>query len=360
MHGNPIVNHRLASLDALRGLTVAGMLLVNDPGSWDHVYAPLEHAAWNGCTPTDLVFPFFLFVMGVSVALAILPRLEQGVACNLLRNAALWRALRIVALGLAINALAAWWLPDRGMRWPGVLQRIGVCFAVVAAFAIYTPRRAWWAAIVAILAAWTALLLGGGSLAKWDNIADHLDGLVFGRYVWDHNLLTGQVHDPEGLLTTLPSIATSLLGLVAGTWLRAQRLRTLLATGMAGIALGGLWAGWLPLNKNLWTPSFVLWTGGWAMLALLAAYWLVERRHWPAWGRRFGVNAIAAYAGSEILQVALPALGWQEPLYRHAFASWIAPLAGDKLASLAFAVASVALWWAVVWWMDRRRLYLKL
>ncbi|MBW8824346.1 MAG: DUF1624 domain-containing protein, partial [Xanthomonadales bacterium] len=214
---------RFASVDALRGLTVAAMLLVNDPGTWDHVYAPLEHAEWNGCTPTDLVFPFFLFVMGASVALAILPRLERGATAKVLRNAALWRALRIIALGLAINALAAWWLPGREMRWPGVLQRIGVCFAVVSMFAIYTPKRTWWIAIVALLGGYALLLMSGGTLAKWNNIVDHVDGAVFGRYVWDHDTVTGQVHDPEGLLATLPSIASSLIGLYAGVWLRESR-----------------------------------------------------------------------------------------------------------------------------------------
>ncbi|HKR75272.1 MAG TPA: heparan-alpha-glucosaminide N-acetyltransferase domain-containing protein [Rhodanobacter sp.] len=353
-------SRRLASLDAMRGLTVAGMLLVNDPGSWDHVYWPLEHAAWNGCTPTDLVFPFFLFVMGVSVALAILPRLEQGVAPGALRNAALWRALRILALGLAINALAAWWLPGRDMRWPGVLQRIAVCFAVVAAFAIYTPRRAWWIAIVTLLAGYAALLFAGGTLAKWDNIVDHVDGAVFGHHVWELNSVTGQVHDPEGLLSTLPAIVSGLLGLCAGVWLRAGKLRLLFVAGVIAVVLGALWSPWLPFNKNLWTPSFVLWTGGWATLALLACHWLIDMRGWPAPGRRFGVNAIAAYAGSEFMQVALPALGWQQPIYDRGFASWIAPWGGDRLASLAFATVFVAFWWAVVWWMDRRRIYLKL
>ena len=351
---------RLASLDALRGLTVAGMLLVNDPGSWDHVYWPLDHAAWNGCTPTDLVFPLFLFVMGVSVALAVLPRREQGAAPGALRNAALWRALRIVALGVAINALAAWWLPGRDMRWPGVLQRIGVCFAVVAALAIYTPRRAWWIAIAALLALYAALLLSGGTLAKWDNLADRVDGAVFGRYVWDRDALTGRVHDPEGLLSTLPAIASSLLGLCAGVWLRARRLKLLLSAGMAAVLLGALWSWWIPLNKNLWTPSFVLWTGGWAALALLACHWLIDVRGFPALGRRFGVNAIAAYAGSQFMQVALPALGWQQPVYEQGFARWIAPWGGEELASLAFAIVFVTFWWAIVWWMDRRRLYLKL
>src|SRR5690242_18225762 len=248
---------RLASLDALRGLTVAGMLLVNDPGDWDRVYRPLEHAGWNGCTPTDLVFPFFLFVMGVSVALAILPRLEQGAAPGRLRNAALWRALRILVLGLAINALAAWWLPAREMRWPGVLQRIGVCFAVVAALAIHTPRRAWWLAIAALLAGYSVLLLSGGTLDKWANVVDRIDGAVFRRYVWDHDPATGLVHDPEGLPATLPAIASSLLGLCAGLWLRAGQLGRLLVAGVAALALGAAWSWWIPLNKNLWTPSFV-------------------------------------------------------------------------------------------------------
>jgi predicted acyltransferase len=351
---------RLASLDALRGITVAAMLLVNDPGSWDHVFAPLDHAAWSGCTPTDLVFPFFLFVMGVSVALAIVPRLEQGVAPAVLRHAALWRALRILALGVAINALAAWWLPGREMRWPGVLQRIGVCFAVVALFSIHAPRRSGWIAIAALLAGYAWVLRAGGTLDKWDNIVDHVDGAVFGHYVWERNPATGQVHDPEGLLSTLPAIASSLLGLCAGAWLRARRLAMLLLAGVACVLLGWLWSCWLPLNKNLWTPSFVLWTGGWAMLALLACHRLVDLRGWPALGRRFGMNAIAAYAGSELMQIVLPALGWQEPLYRRLFAGWLTPLVGPCVASLAWAVAFVALWWAIVWAMDRRRLYLKL
>jgi predicted acyltransferase len=215
-------------------------------------------------------------------------------------------------------------------------------------------------AIVTLLAAYTVLLLSGGTLAKWDNLVDHVDGVVFGRYVWDHDAFTGRVHDPEGLLSTLPAIASSLLGLCAGVWLRARRLKPLLVAGVAAVLLGAVWSLWIPLNKNLWTPSFVLWTGGWAVLALLACHWLVDVRGWPALGRRFGVNAIAAYAGSEFMQVALPALGWQRPIYEQGFARWIAPWGGEELASLAFAIVFVAFWWAIVWAMDRHRLYLKL
>lgn len=354
------MNKRLASLDALRGITMACMLLVNDPGTWYQVYPQLSHSAWNGCTLTDLVFPFFLFIVGVSIAMAILPRLEQGVAPAGLRNAALWRAVRIVALGLALNAASAWWPPGHDLRFPGVLQRIGVCFAVASILAIYTPRRAWVIAIVALLAGYAALLLAGGTLAKWDSIVDHVDSAVFGRHVWETNAATGQRHDPEGLLSTLPAIANSLFGLCAGVWLRERRLKRLLAAGVAAVALGWLWSYWIPFNKNLWTPSFVLWTSGWATLALLACHWLVDVRGWPPLGRRFGMNAIAAYAGSELMQVVLPPTGWQDAIYTHGFASWIAPWGGEKLASLGYAIAFVAFWWVIVWWMDRRRIYLKL
>lgn len=353
-------SRRLASLDALRGCTVAGMLLVNDPGDWGHVYAPLEHSAWHGCTPTDLVFPFFLFVVGVSVALAISPRLEQGVAPASLTHSALWRALRILAVGVAINLLAAWLLPQSHLRFPGVLQRIAVCFAGVALFAIYTGPRVQWAAIAGLLLGYAGLLAWGGTLEPWANIASRTDSAVFSRFVYLIDPLTGRGHDPEGLLGTLPSLAGTLLGLRAGSWLRREKLKSLLLGGLACLLLGALWSLWQPLNKNLWTPSFVLWTTGWATLVLLAFHYLVEQRGWPAWGRRFGINAIAAYAGSQLMQVLLPAFGWQEPIYQHLFASWITPALGPYVASLAFAVAFVALWWGIVYVMDRRRIYLKL
>jgi predicted acyltransferase len=350
---------RLASVDALRGVTVAAMLLVNDPGDWNHVFRPLDHAAWNGCTPTDFIFPMFLFVMGVSVALAIVPKTERGDDRSALRNAALWRALRIVVLGLLINALAAWLLPGRDMRWPGVLQRIGVCFAVTAMLAIYTPRRVWWAVIIGLLIAYTLILVSGGTLAKWDNIVDRVDTWAFGRDVWNFNAATGQGHDPEGLLSTLDAIVTSLTGLCAGVWLRQSRLRHLLAGAIVLLVAGWAWHYWIPFNKNLWTPSFTLWTAGWSVLALLAFYWLVEVRGMPPFGRRFGVNAITAYAGSEIMQVLLPATGLDVLLYRP-ISRLVAPLAGPYVASLVFALLFVLLWWIIVWIMDRRGWHLKI
>ncbi len=354
------VLRRLASVDALRGCTVALMLLVNDPGDWEHVYWPLEHAQWHGCTPTDLVFPFFLFVVGVSIALAIGPRVERGDDKGALARAALKRALRILLLGLAINVLAWLVMPGAHLRFPGVLQRIGVCFAGAALFAIYGGARVQWAATVAILLGYWGLLVGGGSLEPFVNIVSRTDFAIFGRFVYLIDPATGLGHDPEGLPGCLPSLATSLLGLRAGQWLRDERMKPLLVAGVLALLLGYAWSLVFPLNKNLWTSSFVLWTGGWAMLALALFHVLVDLRGWPAIGRRFGVNAVAAYAGSELMQILLPGLGIQDPLYQHAFASWITPLAGPWVASLAFALAFVAVWWVIVAAMDRRQIYLKL
>lgn len=351
---------RLASVDALRGVTVAAMLLVNDPGDWNHVYAPLEHAAWHGCTPTDLVFPFFLFIVGVSIALALEPRRAAGVPAAALLRTALGRAARIVALGLVINLLAWWWLPQAHLRLPGVLQRIGLCFAGAAAFALYTPPRTQWACIALLLLGYAALLQAGGTLAPGLNLVDRLDSAVFGSTVYQFDPVSGRGHDPEGLPGTVPALATTLLGLAAGRWLRQGQWRHLAPAGALALALGLAWSRWLPFNKNLWTPSFVLWSAGFALFAVCVLHVLIDRRGWPALGRRFGMNAIAAYAGSEAMQILLPALGWQAPLYARLFGGPITPRAGPYIASLAWAVAFVALWWAIVWAMDRRRLYLKL
>ena len=336
------------------------MLLVNDAGDWAHVYAPLEHSEWNGCTPTDLVFPCFLFVMGVSVALGVSPRIEQGADHGGLLRAALWRALRIVALGVAINLVAWWLLPGAHLRWPGVLQRIGICFAGTAAFAIFTRQKVWLIAAAGLLLGYWALLLAGGSLEPWTNIASRFDSAVFGSHVYLIDTATGRGHDPEGLLATLPSLATSLLGLLAGQSLRHGRLTALLFGGLGALAIGMAWSYWLPLNKNLWTPSFALVCAGLTALALLAAHLLIDHSGLPALGRRFGVNAIAAYAGSELMQIVLPAFGWQQPIYDRMLAGWLTPVAGPYVASLAYAIAFVLFWWLVVFAMDRRKVYLKL
>ena len=345
---------RFASVDALRGITVAAMLLVNNPGDWGHVYAPLLHAPRHGCTPTDLVFPFFLFIVGVSIALGIVPRMDGGGGRAVMRNAVLRRGVKIIGLGLLLHALAFWLLDKEWFRPWGVLQRIGLCFAAAGVIALYASQRVQWALVVLLLLGYWGLLVAGGSFAPLENLSSRIDTALLGPLLYQFDPASGLGHDPEGLPSTLPAIATTLLGLRAGDWLRRGELKRLSATGFIALVLGIAWAQVLPLNKNLWTSSYAVWTAGWAMLALALCHVLVDRRHWPAWGRSFGVNAIAAYAGSAAMVCAFAALGWWEPIYRIGFSSWMTPRSGPYLPSLAFALCFVLLWWWVVRWMDRR------
>ncbi len=351
---------RFASVDALRGITVAAMLLVNTPGDWSHVYAPLRHAEWHGCTPTDLIFPMFLFIVGVSVALGLASQREAGADVPALQRAAWTRAARIVALGLLLNLLA-WWLLERAAFRPwGVLQRIGLCFAVVAMFALHTRAAVQWLAIAGLLLGYGVMMAVTGGYGEWTNLASRVDTALLGPMNYLFDPATGRGHDPEGLLSTLPAIATTLLGLRAGDWLRNGRGSRLWLAAPALLLAGAALAPVVPFNKNLWTPSYVLWSGGWSMLALALCHALIDLRGWPALGRRFGVNAITAYAGSGALTILLLAAGWMEPLYRRGFARWMTPLWGPYLPSLAFALAFVALWWAVVYVMDRRGLRVRI
>ncbi|MDC8785062.1 acyltransferase family protein [Roseateles koreensis] len=349
---------RYASVDALRGLSVAAMLLVNNPGDWGHVYAPLEHAAWNGCTPTDLIFPFFLFIVGVSISLALGGRIESGASKAPMAKMVGQRALRIMVLGLVLHLLAWWLMHKPEFRIPGVLQRIGICFALVGWAVIYLRKRSQWLLLAALLTAYAALLLGGGSLDKVGNVASRFDAAVLGRFAYEWVASTGLGHDPEGIVSTLGALATCLLGARAGDLLRRGAVRSLLLQGLAAAALGWLGSAVLPFNKQLWTPSFVLWTGGLGALALAGAHALIDRAGWPALGRSFGVNAIAAYAGAWMCTVLLEGFGWMAPLYASGF-GWLQPYIGPWGQSLAFAIAFVAVWAAIVMALDRRGIYFK-
>ncbi|MDT8999930.1 heparan-alpha-glucosaminide N-acetyltransferase domain-containing protein [Paucibacter sp. APW11] len=353
---------RLASVDALRGLAVAAMLLVNNPGDWDQVWWPLEHAAWHGCTPTDLIFPFFLFIVGVSLSLALGPRLDRGTPAAPLLPGLLKRALRIVVLGLVLHLLAWWLMHKPEFRLLGVLQRIGLCFAVTSAVTLGLRARSQWLLIAGLAAGYWALLIGAGlppePLSKLGNVASRVDAALLGRWAYEFAPATGIGHDPEGLLSTLGALLSALLGLRAGEALRAGASRSLLLGGLLALALAWGWSHWLPFNKQLWTPSFALWTSGWAALALALAHQLIDRWHWPAIGRSFGVNAIAAYAGAWMCTVFLEGFGWMRPLYASAF-GWLGPLIGPLGQSHAFALAFVTVWALIVRLLDKRGIYFK-
>lgn len=351
---------RYASVDALRGVTVAAMLLVNNPGDWGHVYAPLEHAAWHGCTPTDLIFPMFLFIVGVSIALALLPRVERGDDVRVLMKTVLVRGARIVGLGLILHLCALWAFDLAHYRVMGVLQRIGLCFALAGVLALYARPRTQWIVLALLLVGYAALLAMGGTLDPFVNIASRIDHALLGVHVYQLDPATGRGHDPEGFVSTLGALATTVLGLRAGDWLRRSDTRALWIAGAVAMAIGYAVSPWQPFNKNLWTPAYVLWTGGIACWVLAAFHALVDRGGWPALGRAFGVNAIAAYAGSAFMLYALAGFGWLEPLYQHAFAGWMTPRFGPFVPSLAYALAFVAVWWLVVRVLDARRVYFKI
>ncbi|SBV36802.1 conserved membrane hypothetical protein [uncultured Stenotrophomonas sp.] len=205
-----------------------------------------------------------------------------------------------------------------------------------------------------------AALLAAAGASPWHNLPSRVDTALLGPLLYQYDAATGLGHDPEGLLSTLGALASTLFGLHAGVLLRSCRPLRLLAAAIVLLVAGGVWSHWLPINKNLWTPSYVLWTAGWAYAALWLAHRLVDRNGWPALGRRFGVNAITAYAGSGVMVLAMLGTGSWGWLYAQVFDRWISPLASAETASLAMALAFVALWWLPMAWLDRRRIYLKI
>jgi predicted acyltransferase len=361
---------RLESLDVFRGLTIAAMILVSTPGSWTAVYTPLDHALWNGWTPTDLVFPFLLFAMGAAVPFALARR--RGTPRRL-RQHVLRRAVVLFLLGLLLNAIEA--PPPLHLatfRIPGVLQRIALVFAAVAAL---TERSSWRTqaaiAAAALFGYWALLTLvpvpghGAGVLTPEGNLASYLDRTLLGRH-----LLT-PLYDPEGLLSTLPAIVTALCGVFAGVWLneRGAPSRTvwLWAVGFGAMTLGFVWGRVLPINKNLWTSSFALFSAGLAAQGLALCHWLIDTMHWRAWSRplaAYGRNPLAAY----FLSVGFDSLltRWRLGdgaslkafVYRIGFTSWLRPCCGAEAASLGYAIAYVVLWGLVLMEMHRRRIFI--
>lgn len=340
-------------LDAFRGLTVAAMVLVNNPGSWQAVHAPLRHAAWHGLTPTDLVFPFFLVIVGLAIPPSLQGRPATGALVRVGR-----RAVVIFALGLVLNGFPAYdWST---IRIPGVLQRIAVCYLVAAAVYLVTSWRTQSVVLaVLLLGYWGAMTLiavpghGAGDLSPDGNLAAWVDRAVLGPHLWR----ASRLYDPEGIVSTVPAVATVLVGVLAGQWVLSHRPpRTitmgLLLAGALGVALGAEWANWFPVNKALWTSSYAVLTAGIALLVFAACYWAVEVCGWRGWATPFvvfGVNALALYFLSSLASIALTLVRLGErdlraTIYESLFASWAAP--AD--ASLAYAVTYLGAWWLVM------------
>ncbi len=373
---SPSQASRLTSLDLFRGATIAGMILVNNAGDEPSSYWPLKHAEWNGWTPTDLVFPFFLFIVGVAMAFSFSSRLKRGESKQKLLGHVLWRGLALFALGMFLNGfpnqyhLASW-------RIYGVLQRIAICYVISAILALWTDWRGWIIAIVACLLGYWILMRfvpvpGFGTPTHDIPLLDPDRNLA----AWlDRQLLAGHLYegtrDPEGVLSTVPAVATSLLGMLTGQWLRSARSAKTKALAMAvfgfvGVVTGKILDLGFPINKKLWTSSYVIFTAGLALLCLSLCYWIVDVKQWRGrWTRPllvFGMNAIAAYVFAEVISHLLDHLhtaggtAWQESIYQHTFV----PLASPANASLLYALFCVLVCWVAMWLLYRKGIFLKI
>jgi predicted acyltransferase len=378
-------SQRLVALDVARGITIAFMIMVNNnggPGSWGF----MNHAQWNGLTATDLVFPTFVLVVGASIAFAFESRLKRGATRTELAWHTVRRAVILVLLGIVVNSFPFFELVH--MRFYGVLQRIAVCYLVVGLFYLW-DRRVWTkvAALVVALVGYYVLLRwipvpGAGMPGRDFPFMDQTQNLVS----WlDRLLLKGHlylnwsgpnahsVRDPEGLLSDLPAIGTALIGLLTGLWLRGENTAKTKAAGLASAALGCLclgylWSAWFPLNKNMWTSSYVLVAAGYSLTLLTLVFAMVEVKGWrTGWTFPwlvFGSNAIVAYMISELLPgvvglIPIPTGGRHSDLFGYAFTHIFAHIPDVGWAAFAYAVTYTAVCFVPVWVLYRKRIFVK-
>jgi predicted acyltransferase len=365
---------RLVSLDVFRGLTIAGMVLVNNPGSWSHIYWPLGHASWHGWTPTDLIFPFFLFIVGVSIALALGPRVGKVEESRNVHWKIIKRALIIFALGLFLAGFPYFHLST--IRVMGVLQRIAICYLCAALIFLKTNLRKQLIITAALLVGYWLVMtfvpapgFQPGDYSREGSIASFIDRKVLGSHIWSQ----GKIYDPEGLLSTLPAIATTLLGVISGELLRSQRkqyekVSLLFIAGLGCIIVGWLWNLFFPINKSLWTSSYVLFTGGLGMQFLALCFWLIDMKGSRRWATPFvvfGVNAITLFVGSGLMArllglIKLPQadgtkIALKTWIYDKLFLTWAPPYP----ASLSFAIAFILVWLGLMWILYKRKIFIK-
>ena len=398
---------RLKSLDVFRGIAIASMILVNNPGSWKQVYPALEHAEWHGCTPTDLVFPFFLFIVGCAMSFSLskytqtttktqteaskirdvqeqkktgkTPLTSSNIYWRIARRAAILFILGLllntssIALDVLLNSAP---IENFGkIRIMGVLQRISLAYFIGAiAILNLSPRNQKVLAIALLFGYWSALTVfavGGYSaseLTPEGNLGGYIDRLILGS----QHLYKGGPFDPEGLFSTLPAVVTVLTGYFTGEWLRVQPIKTrtsvnLAICGLCCVVIGHLWGFSFPINKQLWTSSYVVFTAGWALLLLAVCYETIEVRDWK-WGRPFeimGLNAIFLFVASGIVARILlkTHIGRGESApstYTWIYENWFLPWAGPLNGSLAFAVTAVLFWWLILYGMYRRGWVIKI
>jgi predicted acyltransferase len=383
----PSATARLLSLDVLRGVTIAFMIMVNNPGGRG-AWAQMQHADWNGFTATDLVFPTFLFVVGVSIVFSFQARLARGAARKQLAWHTVTRAAILILFGIVVNNFPYFHLEH--MRFYGVLQRIAICYLLVGLFYLWDRR------VSTKIAALAVVLIGYWILVRWvpvpgagmpgrdvpfldkdQNIVAWVDRQLMPGHLYE-DFPTHDARDPEGLLSDIPALGTTLLGLLAGLWLRADRSEKTKALGLAGgalacLALGYFWSVWFPLNKKMWTSSYVLVAAGWSLVAFALFYWVMDLRSWctKGWSKVLvrpwlvlGLNAIAAYMISELLGSAIelvrfPVDGSETDALDYAHAHFFAQIPDLGWRAFAWSVSYTLLCFVPVWIMYRKKIFLK-
>ena len=369
---------RLVSLDVFRGIVIAAMILVTDPGTYSYVYSPLRHAEWMGATATDMIFPAFLFMVGLAISFSFASQIKRGVTRTRLIQRLLRRSLVLFVLGLVLNGFPDYHLAT--LRIPGILQRIAICYLLSGALYLFTTRQIRLLAGVAfaLLAGYWALLklvpvpgIGPGHLDTFGSLPAYIDRQLFGinhLWIWGLTPRKGVTYDPEGLLSTLPAMFSTLAGIVAGDWMRSDfpARKRVLGLAIAGCALwisGLLLSPLLPLNKRIWTSTFALMSTGVSVAVFAALYAVIDlggfrRGLLPA--KVLGTNAILAFTLSTIItslldRIYLHGLTLHEWLYQNLFASWLPPYPS----SLAYAIVIVLLNILLLYPLYQRRLFVR-
>lgn len=377
-------NNRLLSLDVFRGMTIAGMVLVNNPGTWSAIYDPLEHAEWHGWTPTDFVFPFFLFIVGISITLALGKRVETNGVDKSVYLKILRRTVLIFALGLFLatfpfyNFTKGEWLDINTVRIMGVLQRIAVCYLIASLIFLHTDWKKQLGIAGGLLFLYWALMtlipVPGCEITSFNdkscNLAAYLDRVILTEgHIWR----SAKVYDPEGLLSTIPAIATTLAGVLCGHWMRTkhgdtEKVAGMFFFGVVLVALGWLWHLAFPINKALWTSSYVVFTAGLALCFLGFCYWLIDIKGYRGWTKPFlifGVNALALFVGSGVMARILGLIRVPGPteqsisLQQWIFTNIFLPIASPINASLIYAICFILVWLFLMWLLYRKRIYIK-
>jgi predicted acyltransferase len=365
----PALTGRLDSLDVFRGATIASMILVNNPGDWSHIYAPLGHAPWHGWTFTDTVFPFFLWIVGVAMTLSTAKRVERGDSRAKLLLHALRRAAILFGLGLFLAGFP--YFPFDRIRIPGVLQRIAVCYLIAAIVFVYTRWRGQVIATAAFLGVYWILMMwtpypGGapGTLLRESNFSRWVDGLVLPGHMWSQT----KDWDPEGTVSTLAAVASVLFGVLAGHIIRStkpamEKIVWLFFQGAMLLWLGLILNWWMPINKNIWTASYAVFMAGLASTVLAVWMWVVDMLGYKKWTRPFaiyGMNAITVFVLSGLIGKLLGLIKFdnvslQKIIFTNAF-GWIPD---PYIASHAYAIANVLLLYAVAYAMYRKGIFVK-